>query len=198
MNPPTLLLTAFQPFSGRSKNGSQTLLTWAKQHRSRLPLAKLQTTLLPVTWGGAVSQLRRALRKSPASQVLGVVALGEGSPGNIRWEQTAWNRAEGRDEAGVELHEPIDPKGPERLIGRWPLPSLHCAEVPLVASSDAGRFLCNRVLWELFRFSAARKSGPVRTTFLHLPPQGEKSDEIYLRPLTPVLQQLWKGLDFER
>ncbi len=194
-----LLVTAYQPFQGRTVNGSQTLLKWAKtsSRNGRWPGLDLRTRLLPVAWKGALQGLRHSL--SLARSVwsgLGpefLLGIGEGKPHRIAWEQRAANQAVGKDETGKEGPGAINPVGPAYLNSHWPFPdtlptSLPPHTFPIEESLDAGTYLCNRLLWE-----SLEKITP-RAAFLHLPPQMEKSAELYLQDLTPVLDRVFETL----
>lgn len=179
------LVTAFQPFAQRSQNGSATVLVWL---RRRWPAGFARSRLLPVLWDRAPTLLRLALVRQKPHVFLG---LGEGKPDRVALETLAQNQMHGRDEAGVEMtEEPISRRGPEhrKMSLRVPQKLAAGLPVPFVISTDAGRFLCNRILWEALQFT------PCRATFLHLPPQAEMPAAEYARIFGPfvlsVLQHL--------
>jgi pyrrolidone-carboxylate peptidase len=114
------------------------------------------------------------------------LGLGEGQPGRIAWEMVARNQQHGTDES-VRHRDPgpISPNGPDALHSTWCVPSappIHLLPpgINFTASTDAGQFLCNRILWQALDMPPKGPATPPKAAFLHLPPQGEDSDQIYL------------------
>ena len=182
---PKIVVTAFGPFQGRPVNGSLTLLKWLRQYWSPGFAA---SRILPVEWGRA-PRLMRGLIERNRPRIC--IALGEGHPGRVAIEQRAQNVAMGVDEAG-ESHPTgvINPHRAPWLSGTLgaPLDLVAQCPWPVVVSEDAGRFLCNRVLWEILD-SALPVGG-----FVHLPPQGATPDRDYVRGLGPWLGEYLRFL----
>jgi pyroglutamyl-peptidase len=163
-----ILVTAFGPFDGRSQNASSLALARLKQSQPRL-----NTRILPVDSVSGPTRLLRAL-KQVRPDVL--VMLGEAAGSTaIRLETTAWNQldfsipdASGRQPRGV----PIDPNGPDFLPATLPLEIMH-AELTLAGhdamlSHDAGRYLCNQVMYQSLAWLSKQESACV-AGFVHLP-----------------------------
>ncbi|MBP7950131.1 MAG: hypothetical protein KA004_10775 [Verrucomicrobiales bacterium] len=181
-----ILLTSFKPFAGRGINGSSTVLCWLRRH---LPAGTAQTRILPVTWEQAPRFLQNCLQRGRPRWFLG---LGEGKSGQVAWETLARNRMEGTDEIGCEGPAgSICPQSPDSLASTLQLrsPSSWALPVPLVRSSDAGTFLCNRILWEVLRHFPATQSA-----FLHLPPQGNMRSADYARTFGPFVFEILRDL----
>jgi pyrrolidone-carboxylate peptidase len=165
------------------QNGSSTLATWMQRFTS---VKELRCAYLPVAWDLVPQILSELIERWKPRAWLG---LGEGQAGRVALESRAYNLQSGTDEASqVRSEELIDPNAPSWAEGNWPQPdnktcSLLPATLPFVESQDAGRFLCNRVLWQ-----AARSDVPC-VGFLHVPPQGEMTNRQYLRLLGPFLKQ---------
>ncbi|MDQ8187048.1 hypothetical protein [Pelagicoccus sp. SDUM812002] len=171
------LITSFQPFRGRARNGSQTM---GAALASDLLDQEIQHLDLPVEWG-AIETLALPLIDSFQPDI--VLGLGEGSPRFLRIETLAINRRFGIDEVQKSpTGETIDPAGPESAHGRWPLPET--PEDSITTSSDAGCFLCNNALYR-YALSPCRFAG-----FFHLPPQGTTSNEAYLSQWLPKVRHL--------
>lgn len=178
------LVTAFKPFQGRGKNGSATLLSWL---RRRLNAQHFPTAILSVDWEIAPKRLRRLIQRFRPKRCL---ALGEGRAGQVAFELQAWNRLEGTDESGnARIPQPIMIAAPDRVPASFPLPEhlpthLLPPGVEFQTSSDAGKFLCNRVLWEGLQTTCPKVG------FLHLPPQSDTSDADYRAALGPFVLAL--------
>lgn len=181
----TTLVTSFQPFQGRGKNGSTTLLRWL---RRRWEKGRYVSRILPVDWKRAPLTFSQLEKRHRPWRILG---LGEGRPGRVAWETVARNELAGTDEAGVIISAGvIEENAAPTLSSTWPWPanlsetSLFPKHLEWVLSEDAGAFLCNRLLWAGLRSSASQVG------FLHLPPQGEMDDPEYAKMLGPLVLAL--------
>jgi pyroglutamyl-peptidase len=162
-----LLVTAFGPFGGRTRNASSLALAELKH---RLPW--LNTWVFPVDSVIAPLRLARALRQVKPDAV---ILLGEaGGSKTIRLETTAWNEMDFRipDIAGRQPQgRPIAEGAADSLRSTLPLVSIHeClldAGYPVSYSDDPGRYLCNQLFYQILR----RTSVPAG--FIHLPYGGE-------------------------
>ena len=139
-----------------------------------------------MAWDEAPQRLQNLLETHRPIRYLGI---GEGHPGRIAWEMLAHNEQSGTDETGLAITcSPIVPNRPPTLASTWPKPpkpnlTLLPADIPFVASYDAGRFLCNRVLWQALSQGAT-------AAFLHLPPQGTDSNAAYLKKYAEFVKSL--------
>jgi pyroglutamyl-peptidase len=182
---PKIVVTAFGPFQGRPVNGSLTVLKWLRRHWSPGFAA---SRILPVEWGRAPRIIRGMIERNRPRVC---IALGEGHPGRVAIEQRAHNEAVGVDEAGESPPtDVINLQEAQWLSGSLGLPPELVAKCPwpAVLSEDAGRFLCNRVLWEIF------DAAPPVCGFIHLPPQGATTDRDYVRGLGPWLWEYLQSL----
>lgn len=163
-----ILVTAFGPFDGRSQNASSLALARLKQSHPRI-----NTRILPVDSVLGPARLLRALKQVRPDAL---VMLGEAAGStSIRLETTAWNQldfsipdAAGRQPRGV----PIDPAGNDFLPATLPLESMQ-AELTLAGhdvmlSHDAGRYLCNQVMYQSLAWLSKQESSCV-AGFIHLP-----------------------------
>ncbi|TVR45908.1 MAG: hypothetical protein EA402_03595 [Planctomycetota bacterium] len=176
-----LLITAFGPFDGRGINGSSTVLPDLVQAFNG------QALVLPVTWASLHDQLTPAIASMRPRILIG---LGEGHPGAIALELRARNQARGKD---VAAHSPPPWLGPSMELWRPSrLPESHIqmlarlkalpeGSYPINASQDAGDYLCNAWLWH-----ALGSQSPI-VCFIHLPPQGERSEQEYRQAVLPGL-----------
>jgi pyroglutamyl-peptidase len=159
-----ILLFGFGPFAGRAENAS-----WLSVMQFSGG-GNVHSAEVPVVWGAPADALRAEVKG--ARRVL-VVALGEGSD-RIQVETLAHNeRGEYHDEA---KNLPADPKvdpasaGVLRLTGPADTlaKKLTQAGFPAETSQDAGRFLCNEMLYDLIEL---KQSNPqvVDVFFIHVP-----------------------------
>lgn len=175
------LITGYQPFAGRGRNGSQTVITALRQDPA---FAAVTFHVLPVAWT-AVDAFAREHLVSAAPR--GIIGLGEGHPGFIAIELRARNAAEGADEtellpAAARIATAAPDTTPARIaIDLATLPDL---ALPVVLSNNPGTYLCNFLLHHATR-SAATTAG-----FIHLPPQGEIDDETYLKHILPPVRAI--------
>jgi pyroglutamyl-peptidase len=163
-----ILITAFGPFGGRSRNASSLALAGLKR---RLP--RINSRVFPVDAVVAPRRMDQALRQTKPDVL---IMLGEaGGSTSVRLESTAWNELDFRipDNAGRQpLKSIIDPESPASLPATLPLEmirqQLTAAGHPVEISSDPGRFLCNQMLFHALR-SIARQTIPTIAGFIHLP-----------------------------
>jgi pyroglutamyl-peptidase len=163
-----LLVTAFGPFGGRSRNASSLALAGLKQ---RLPW--LSTRILPVDSMVAPRRMSRAIRELGPDAVL---MLGEaGGSKAIRLETMAWNELDfripdiaGRQPQGV----PIDPPAAPSITSTLPFGEIRACLLECghdcEFSSDPGRYLCNQILFHTLRV-LEKHHAPAKAGFIHLP-----------------------------
>jgi pyroglutamyl-peptidase len=190
-----LLVTGFGPFGGRSRNASSLALAGLKQ---RLPW--LNTRILPVDSVVAPRRMSRALREVGPDAVL---MLGEaGGSQSIRLETMAWNELDfripdvaGRQPQGV----PIDPAAAPSIAATLPIDQIHTCLVECghacEVSTDAGRYLCNQILFHTLRVIEKHHTR-ARAGFIHLPLENDcpttravdalaRAVEVIVRPRRP-------------
>lgn len=179
-----LLVTAFGPFGGRTRNASSLALAELKR---RLPW--LNTRIFPVDVVIAPRRLDQALRQVKPDAV---ILIGEaGGSKTIRLETTAWNELDFRipDIAGRQPQgQPILPGEPHFLRSTLPLERIHERLIQtghaVSYSDDPGRYLCNQILYHTLR-RTGRHQTPVPAGFIHLPyesdyPTGRAADALEL------------------
>jgi len=167
-----ILLTAFEPFGGRTRNASAEALAVLMQQSDVLKDLSLEARLLPVETGRASDELRRALDESQPDILL---ALGEAQREAICLEQLGVNQRRYTipDNAGNLIEdEPVDPTGPPTYTTTLPLEvmlaAMQATGVPVRLSDDAGRYLCNEVLYTALHYARHHRR-PERVGFIHLP-----------------------------
>lgn len=165
-----VLLTAFEPFGGETLNSSWELLRALAAEPSPHDDLVLCVECLPVHKDHYAEALAQAIERHRPEVVL---ALGQaGGRPTIQLERQAFNRLDyegavdngGHRIAGQVLH----PDAPETLAASLPLERL-CAVLraaghPVDVSADAGRFLCNAVLYELRHVHSG-----LAAAFVHIP-----------------------------
>jgi len=178
--PATILLTAYGPFAGRGRNGSETVAR--SLDGTDIGGARVHVVVLPVRWGEPEKVLPAAVTSLHPQLVLG---LGEGYPEQAAFEQRAVNRAEHPDEVGgappalLLVDGPAQRQATLRFDRAW-----FAEDAPLRLSNDAGTYLCNNLLY----VAAAQ---PVAAAgFMHLPPQSDTPSAEYIARWAPLVKTL--------
>jgi pyroglutamyl-peptidase len=180
--PRLVLVTGFGPFDGRGINGSATVARALADQR--IGDATVRVLVLPVRWGEPEAKLPAAVAELHPALVIG---LGEGYPGKVAVERVAHNRAEGADVAGRAPASPrldASPVATRASTIAFDAAWFADAGIPVVASDDAGSYLCNDLLWTALGTAAPRAG------FVHLPPQGDEADDAYRARLLPIVVRL--------
>jgi pyroglutamyl-peptidase len=181
--PPGVLVTAFKPFDNRGANGSETV---GEVLRAGEPGLQMNVLVLDVGWAEPAKLPALVQRLRPRL----LIGLGEGHPGRVCIERVARNRRIGHDVFGQEPPDHlVEPGGPPQRAGTlrfdpaWRL----SGEIAVVASDDAGTYLCNALF-----YTALGDLGVAvgRVGFIHLPPQGGEPDADYTRRLVPIVREL--------
>ncbi len=172
---PKVLITAFEPFAGRSINLSSEVA-------AHIPTAlagkvEVSVCILPVVYDEAAREAQRCIRAF--TQTRGkpdlVISLGEGGGCRIRLETLARNLDHTpslADNAGeVRADHPILAGAPDSLKIPYPALALYCEahrDFPnrVRASNDAGAFVCNNTAFHLSR-DLPRMNIPYG--FIHVP-----------------------------
>ena len=165
-----VLLTGYGPFGGEPVNPSAQLVTALAAGPRPHPRIELSAAVLPVDSRRFRGALEAALAASRAELVVGVgQAAGRE---DVELEALAHNALDFGDETdngGHAAHgEPLAADGPPRLHVRLPLAALAARLVerglPVRVSLDAGRHLCNALLYELLLRHPERPA-----LFVHVP-----------------------------
>lgn len=179
-----VLLTGFEPFAGRTKNGSLTLAR-ALAGKS-LGGAEVTYECLPVLWEGFPEILGGMLRAHEPAIFLG---LGEGQKDYACFEWIGKNQADPdlRDNAGnpppaaqLEVGGPYLRKATLAFEKDW----VAGLPVQIANSENAGAYLCNHLLFTGLGLTA------IPFGFLHLPVQGDTPDADYCSTWFPLLYRL--------
>ncbi len=168
-----ILVTGFGPFPGVPFNASSSLVDHLAETGTRsVPRATLFSATLPTDWRNAALQSRSLVERFDPHVVLhfGVSRRCTG----FEVETQARNLASPfLDHAGrAPLGRTIRRSAPPLLKTTLPAPlivqRLRLAGLPAVLSADAGRYLCNAVLYETLLHTKDRKPAPL-VGFIHMP-----------------------------
>lgn len=161
------LVTGFGPFLDVSANPSERVVR--RLEGRWVAGARVRGAVLPVAYHDGPAALDAAIA---AHRPACVIALGAGRGDAIALETRAQNRArsEHPDAAGVVLSEyTLEADGPDERRCGLPLAewaqSLAAEGTPVVASDDAGGYVCNATYLALLRHEELRS----RSLFVHLP-----------------------------
>ena len=186
-NPPTVLLTGFEPFDGDDTNPSQAVVR-ALDGRMRAG-HRIVGRELPVVFGQSLQALRRAIRQTRPALV---VCLGQaGGRAGLSLERIAINVDDARipDNAGAQpVDTPVVGGGPAAYFTGLPVKAmrmaLDAAGIPASVSQTAGTFVCNHVFYGLMH--ALRRRKGVRGGFIHVPWSEEQAARHLGEPGMPV------------
>ena len=186
-NPPTVLLTGFEPFDGDDTNPSQAVVR-ALDGRM-LAGHRIVGRELPVVFGQSLQALRRAIRQTRPALV---VCLGQaGGRAGLSLERIAINVDDARipDNAGAQpVDTPVVGGGPAAYFTGLPVKAmrmaLDAARIPASVSQTAGTFVCNHVFYGLMH--ALRRRKGVRGGFIHVPWSEEQAARHPGEPGMPV------------
>ena len=168
-----ILVTGFGPFPGVPFNASSVLVEQLSETDCRsIPRATIVSAILPTDWRLAADLSRRLVEKIDPGIILhfGVSRRCTG----FEVETQARNLASPfLDHAGrAPLGRTVRRGTPPMLKTTLPAPllvqRLRLAGLPAVISSDAGRYLCNAVLYETLLHIRDRKPAPL-VGFIHIP-----------------------------
>ncbi len=184
-----ILITAFEPFGGDAQNASMEAVRMMPDEICGVRLTKLY---LPVVFGKAAEM---AVAKAIETEADAVICVGQaGGRDKITPERRAFNLRHARipDNAGAQPDsEPICKFGGEVELSTADAEkmaqAIRGAGVPAEVSDDAGRYVCNDLLYSvLHRFSADAK----KCVFIHVPYfDGQTADKPSL-PLADIARGL--------
>lgn len=189
---PQVLLTAFEPFGGQSRNSS---LEVARALAGAPPEGvSIDLVVLPVVaFACAEIAWQRITARKPAL----VLALGQaGGATHVRLEDRAVNRDDFSmpdNSGGQRRGQPIVPGGPEiekAGVGiEQVLVQVRQAGFPVLHSLSAGRYVCNHLYYQLLH--RARVGGLSHATlFVHLPYLDDQVPAGRLVPYQPLAHQV--------
>lgn len=183
----------------------------------------LHAPILQDWWAKSIS----TMQSLPSDEPIWILSFGEGRPNRIALECRARNACHGADVAGLYPHtnpnpneSMLDSNGPPYRYTAFaarsypanqaeqPNQTEHTSQAehtkqihwPIVYSEDAGRYLCNALMYTILGLIASLKqSHPelhprIRYGFIHLPPQEEMDGGEYVNAIAAQLSVDWFGL----
>ena len=183
----TLLVTAFEPFGGETRNASLDAV-------ARLPAqcgaVRIVRQTVPTAFGTSVKTVIEAIQREQPDAVLMVGQAG--SRGILTPERQAVNRIRARipDNAGVQpAEQPVVPGGSPCMQATLPVEeitrAIRDAGVPAAVSEDAGAFVCNQLLYGVLH-DLSNRERPIPAGFLHVPRSEEQTEG--RQPALPLAQ----------
>jgi pyroglutamyl-peptidase len=166
-----VLLTGFAPFDGDTSNPSAEVVGALAD--APPPGLLLATTVLPVSYAGALPALRAAILRCAPDVVL-ATGLAGGRP-HISVERIAINIDDARiadNDGARRVDSPVIQGGPAAYFATVPIKAIaaaiRAAGIPALVSQSAGTFLCNHIFYHACHIAATTRPG-MRVGFLHLP-----------------------------
>lgn len=169
-----IAVTGFGPFPGVPFNASGHLIRELAGMRLRtVPAPQLTVAALPTDWRQAVAGLR-ALARAVRPDVLVHFGVSPAARGFVI-ETRAFNQTCARPDCTGALPAARCVRGAASDVLKATLPAarllqrLRMAGIPAALSGDAGRYLCNAVLFESLALAEASPGGAL-AGFIHIPP----------------------------
>jgi pyroglutamyl-peptidase len=167
---PTVLLTGFEPFGDEATNPSWDAVRALQG--VRIGGHRIETRCLPVVFGEANQQLRKAIAETKPALI---VCVGQaGGRAQLSLERVAINVDDARrpDNAGnAPIDAAIVADGPAAYFTSLPIKrlrqALQRAGIPAEVSQTAGTYVCNHVFYGLMH--ALRNKRGLRGGFVHIP-----------------------------
>ncbi len=173
-----LLITGFAPFGGDRINPSWQAVEALPDTVGSWELIKRE---LPVTFRDAPKALFETVVQAEPDAVL-MIGLAA-SRGEVTLERQGVNEMTARipdNEGDQPQNEPVIPGGPEVLFSTLPVEDMTeailDAGVPARLSEDAGRFVCNALLYSAL-YELERSDDPIPAAFIHVPATPELAGE---------------------
>lgn len=165
-----ILVTGFMPFGGQEINPSWEAVRELDRQET---CACVRLVQLPVEWIAGPRALREAVEEFKPDCAL---LFGQaGGRAKVSLERVGFNlcACKAPDNAGLLREgEPILPGAPDALAATYPFEDIFQAiaaeGVGVEYSYDAGRFICNQVLWSALHMARSEFPG-MRAGFIHLP-----------------------------
>ncbi|NDK31990.1 pyroglutamyl-peptidase I family protein [Nesterenkonia haasae] len=195
-----VLISAFEPFGGATRNSSQDVihalvkraerrqLTAQKEHRDVV----LIPLLLPVEFATAAQILTHATSEHSPHLVISV-GLAAGTD-TIRLERVGLNLRDARipDNAGAQpVDQAIAEEGEPALFStlrqKAAFERITAADIPASLSLSAGSYVCNDVLYSVLHHLRNQNSG-TRAAFVHVP-------DLHASNPPPTVDQACTALD---
>ena len=165
-----LLITGFAPFGGDGINPAWQAVAALPERVGAWTLVKRQ---VPVSFRAAPAAVAEAIEEVGPDAVL-MIGLAAGRAA-VTPERQGVNEKSARipDNEGCQpQNEPVIPGGPEALYSTLPVEdmaeAIAAAGVPGRLSEDAGRFVCNVLLYSTLH-ALEQAEAPVPAAFIHVP-----------------------------
>lgn len=165
-----ILVTGFAPFGGQPINPSWEAVKALDGAGLDCELSLVQ---LPVEWIAGPETLKAAVASFRPDHVL--LCGQAGGRAKVSVERVGFNlcSAKAPDNAGLTReNEPILAGAPDALAATYPFEDIRAAieeeGLPVEFSFDAGRYICNQVLWTALELARTEYCG-MRAGFIHLP-----------------------------
>jgi pyroglutamyl-peptidase len=162
-----IIVSGFEGFAGRSNNASSEIAQAIVREFPQLDITFVQ---VPVVWGAPKQAIERVRSRNPIIWI----AFGEGT-NTFQVETVANNsRGEFRDnQQALPAAKQIDPKGTQQLKLDFPADTLSKRLGDLgydcKTSSDAGKYLCEEILYSLLAEKNSPKTKLKHAIFIHVP-----------------------------
>jgi pyroglutamyl-peptidase len=184
-----MLLTGFEGYGGYAINPSGEV---AKAlDGAEIAGVRVAGRILPVVHAGLAGRIEALIDvTSPRAVICLGLDAGESS---IRLERAAANALdfEIADNAGEILRGPVIAGAAATLHSTLPLQAienrLRAAEIPVRESDDAGRYLCNALMYHALSAAARREPRPA-CGFIHLPFLPEQAGDDASLPLDTMVE----------
>lgn len=170
---PRILVTGFGPFPAMPFNASQALVEDLEERKAASPWGEyLHTAILPTDWRRAPRQAGVLIDGLKPDVILHIGVSSRTDRFQI--ETRAFNATRNAADCseGYPLGHYVRRGGPPVLKTTLPaeliVSRLRLAKVPASLSSDAGRYLCNAILYESL-FKAGRSPHLRFAGFIHIP-----------------------------
>jgi pyroglutamyl-peptidase len=195
----SVLVTAFEPFGGRTLNASDEALARLLAQPDRLPGLTLIGRRLPVEAGRASEAVIRAIDEA---QPAALVCLGEAKRDALCLERVGYNERHFNipDNAGNLIEgQAILPGGPERYLATLPLEAMlravQATGTPVRFSENPGRYLCNEALYSaLHHLAQSGRALPAGLIHVPLLPETINNPEDPCLPVEKTIRGLVAAL----
>lgn len=171
----TILLTAYEPFGGRSFNNAMLVGNFVSE---KLSAAGYEVTYItiPTEWASFKENLTQAVTTLQPETIISLGEVGQVATPTV--ELMAYNAGYGNDATGNWFTGQIDPQGPAKrevpAENKDAQKAVANAGYKLNTSTDAGRYLCNAALYTNLGFL---EQGLVRHAgFVHVPARASETD----------------------
>ena len=195
-----LLITGFAPFGGDGVNPAWQAVSALPEQVGAWTLVKRQ---VPVSFRAAPAAVAAAIEAAAPEAVL-MIGLAAGRAA-VTPERQAVNEKTARipdNEGDRPQNEPVIPGGPEVLCSTLPVEdmaqAIAAAGVPGRVSEDAGRFVCNALLYSTL-YALEQADAPIPAAFVHVPATPELAGArdmptLTLEEITAALKAAIEGI----